>query len=181
MSSNSWFCLVINATSCHGNSDKIVSEITGILQNSISSVLVVNPTEIVSSGEYFIFIEGKNAMKKKDDILRLSCVLRVISSGETPYVFSEKEVESFRKSIEKKENSFSFKRGDIVFVTEGEFKNLFGLVLGNKDSNVRVMFKFHVRNFVEELEPKLLRKEKNIFEFQPSNIDRKEWIKKFTE
>jgi transcription antitermination factor NusG len=135
----------------------------------------------MSTGEYFIFIEGKSVMRKKEELLNLSCVIRIISTGETPYAFSESEVNSFRNSIVKKDNSISFKRGDIVYVKDGCFKNLFGLVLGNKDENIRVLFKFHVRNFIELLEPKILRKDKNIFSSQPPNIDKKDWFKKFTE
>jgi len=176
-----WYCLVINATSCHGNVDKVVSELTNVLQNTVSSVLVVNSLEIMKTGEYFVFIEGKNSIKKKDDLLKLSCLLRIISIDETPYAFSDKEVETFRKSIEKKDYSISFKRGDVVFVKSGCFKNLFGLVLGNKGENVKVLFKFHVRNFINVLEPNLLKKEKNVFDFKPENIDKKDWFKKFTE
>lgn len=181
MSGKSWFCLVISSASCHGNTDKVVEEITATLSNCASSVLVVNSSDIMSTGEYFVFIEGKNAMKKKEELLRLSCVTRIISTGETPYAFSDSEVESFRNSIVKKDNSVSFKRGDIVFVKEGCLKNLFGLVLGKKDENIRVLFKFHVRQFIEELEPKMLKKDKNVFSFQPPNIDKKDWFKKFTE
>jgi len=178
---NNWFCLVIGATSCHGNTDKVVSEIAATIQNNASSILVVNSSDIMNTGEYFIFIDGKNAMKKKEELLRLSCVSRIISTGETPYAFSDSEVDSFRSSIIKKDNSVSFKRGDVVFVKEGRFKNLFGLVLGKKDDDIKVLFKFHVRNFIEEMEPKVLRKDKNVFDFQPSNIDKKDWFKKFTE
>lgn len=176
-----WFCLVINSASCHRNTDKVVEEISSVLKNSASSILVVNHSDIMNTGEYFIFIEGKNALKKRDELLNLSCVIRIISNGDNPYIFSESEVNSFRNSILKKENAISFKKGDIVFVKDGCFKNLFGLVLGEKDNKIRVLFKFYVRNFIENLEPKILRKEKSIFSFQPTNIDKKDWFKKFTE
>lgn len=176
-----WYGLIINASSYYGNSDKIVSEITNILQSAAESILVVNDKKIMETGEYFIFVNGKNVMKKKEELLKLSGLIRIVMSGNSPYVFSEKEISSFTSSIEKKDKAVVFKKGDIVFIKDGCYKNLFGLVMGIQKDKIKVLLKFHVRSFSHLFEPKLLKREKSIFDFKPSNIDKKDWLSKFTE
>lgn len=176
-----WYGLVINASSYYGNSDKIVTEITNILQTTVQEILVVNDKKIMETGEYFIFINGKNTIKKKENLLKLSGLLRIISVGDQPYVFSEREIASFTNSIEKKNTAVCFKKGDVVLIKDGCYKNLFGLVIGNQKEKVKVLLRFHVRDFTFLFESKQLKKEKNIFDVKPSNIDKKEWFNKFME
>jgi len=174
-----WYCLVINSSTHHGNSDKVVSEITSVLKAATSEIFVINDKELMKTGEYFIFAEGKNVLKKKDELVKLAGVIRIISVGEQPYAFTEKEVSSFTRSIEKKDKITTFKKGDVVFIKEGSLKNLFGLVCGIQKTRVKILMRFSVRNFFVYLEPKVLKREKSIFENQPPNIDKKEWFEKF--
>jgi len=174
-----WFCVVINSTAHYGKAESVVEELKGVLLSSDSEILVINEPEIVSTGEYFVFISGKQFLKRKDDILKLSSVLRIISVGEKPYCFSDKEVSKFTQSIEKRGHSVTFKKGDIVVIKDGYLKNLFGLVTGLRDNKVRVLLRFYVRDFEILAEPKELKLEKSIFDNIPVNMDKKEWFDKF--
>ena len=160
-------------TSHHGKTESVIEELKSVLYPGVTEIVVVNDPEILKTGEYFVFLSSKNFLKKKDDIVKLSSVLRVESRGETPYRFSDKEVSGFVKSIEKQDQSVPLKKGDVVVVREGYLKNLFGLVCGNKGGKVKVLFKFHVRKFHELLDSKILKREKSIFDAMPSNVDKK--------
>lgn len=179
--SKKWYCVVISSTAYYGKTESVVEELKGVLHPNISDIVVVNEPEIVKTGEYFIFVSSKNFLKKKESVEKLSCVLRIQSSGNTPYCFSDKDVSGFLGSIEKKGKCVEFKKGDVVMVREGYLKNLFGLVCGNKNGKVNVLFRFYVRDFKELLDGKNLKYDKNIFELMPSNIDRNDWFKKFSE
>ena len=177
---SSYYCLVINSSAYHGNTEKVVKEIKSIIQNQSKQITVVNNKELVNTGEYFIFVEGKQALAKMNELVKLSGVLRVVSVGDTPYGFSEKELSGFTTSIEKKETIEKFKKGDIVYIKDGCYKNLFGLVMRNKKGGlVEVLMKFHVRNFRVCFEHKTIRREKSIYDFKPTNIDNKDWFEKF--
>lgn len=179
IANNHWYCVVISSTAYYGKTDLVIEELKSVLFPSAAEILVVNDPEIMKTGEYFVFVSSKNFLKKKEDICKLSCVIRIQSSGDSPYRFSDKEVSGFVKSIEKKDEVASFKRGDVVVVKNGYLKNLFGIVSHNTKGKVRVMFRFHVRDFYEEFEPKDLKYDKSIFDSMPSNVDRSEWYKKF--
>lgn len=177
---NKWYCVVVNATAHYGKTEAVINELKSVLYPASTQLMVVNNIDLVKTGEYFIFVSCKSFLKKKEDILKLACVLRVVTSGNDAYAFSEKELGSFVKSIEKKEKEVKFKKGDVVIIKDGYLKNLFALVCGRKGAEIRVMLKFHVRSFRVNLAPKMLKYEKNIFDFMPSNTDRKEWFKKFS-
>jgi len=176
-----WYCVAVNSAAYYGKTEMVVEELKSVLLPSKSELIVINEPEMMKTGEYLVFISSKNFLKKKDDIIKLSCVSGIQSKGNIPYPFTEKEVSCFVKSIEKKDSSVSFKRGDVVIIKEGSFKNLFGLVCGNRKGKVNVLFRFYVRDFHEFFDPKELKLDKNIFDFMPSNIDRQDWFKKFTE
>lgn len=183
MASNCWYCLVVNAVSHYGKSDVVVEDVKGVLYPASSKFIVVRDQANAKADEYFIFVSSSNFNKKKEELVKLSCILRIISQSDgIPYPFTKKEINPFIKSIEKKENCPNLKRGDVVLVKNGYLKNLYGLVIGKSGLNkLRVMFKFHVRSFVTELPSKELKYEKSIYDTMPVNTDKKDWLKKFTE
>jgi len=178
-----WYCLIINSTSHYGKSNIVVEEIEGIFSKSKEKpqFIVIEDKEIKKTGEYMIFVCSPDFQSKKEQIVRLSSVVRIIENDGISYRFSDSEVKKFTKSIEKNGADMRFKKGDVVFVRDGYLKNLYGLVTGkNRDgSKIKVLFKFHVRSFIRELNPKDLRLEKNIFKDMPCNISNQDWFKRF--
>jgi hypothetical protein len=112
---------------------------------------IVCNDNLIETGEYYLFVQCRNYSEHLESVNQNRYITGVVPSRASPHVFSDIEVEEFEKSVGKKEVVVGgFKNGDVVLVTEGYLKGLYGIVVKELSSKkVKVFFSFYVRQFYE--------------------------------
>jgi hypothetical protein len=103
---------------------------------------------------------------------RSPMVVSVVPSVHTPHLFSEEEINKFYKSTHKENLKPELECGDVVLVKDGYLKGLYGLVVKNTSSGLKlsknttsrfkISFRFHIRKFCEIIKSSSLEKVGNL-------------------
>jgi len=152
-----WVCLVVGGS----DHDRMVAEVTRIFGDDLVEVRVVTPLD--DSSESYCLVRCRDYLPHVGELMSSSVVRAALPSYERPQPLTDEEVEEFCLSMEPKASKRPC-RGDLVRVLDGYLSGLFGIVAGpGKGDGWRVLFRFHVKDFEEELMPLQLEILDNVF------------------
>lgn len=148
-----WICLMVDGTFRHGDREAVDREIASIFgQDLIDARTVCNEEMSGSTGEYYLFLKCGNYDDHLERLKKSAVVVSVIPSYENPHRFNDNEVDEFAGSVEEPKKPGELDEGDMVRVTEGYLKNLYGVVERKSRSGIyKVVFSFHLRRFSDIL------------------------------
>ncbi len=162
-----WICILLN----HQYSKK---ESLDIVRKEMGKIFGKDElgVEIAKSGKcdaegfgYYAFVNCLNYEKHVSGLRRSRVIYDVLPSYKSPHFLSEEEVLSFKESAENGGKPKELFYGDLVKVEEGYLKNLYGIIrLKNDDGTYKVFFKLYTMKFNEDLSPKVLDLQRNIFD-----------------
>jgi len=162
-----WICILLN----HQYSKK---ESLGIVRKEMDKIFGEDGLgmEIAKSGTcdaegfgYYAFVNCLNYENHVAGLRRSRVIYDVLPSYKNPHFLSEEEVLSFKDSAENEGKPKELFYGDLVKVEEGYLKNLYGIVKSKNDDNTyKVFFKLYTMKFDEDLSPKVLDLQRNIFD-----------------
>lgn len=144
-----WVCIDINTRYSHQEDyDAVKKGMKNILGNDCSSILCVGDT--LSDGvfdnamETYIFIKCKNIFAHLKALQESKYVKNILNSFENVSYIPDSEIDSMLKSWEenKVEHMDVIHYGDLVQIKGGPYKNLFGIVIGQRKKGFEVLFKF---------------------------------------
>lgn len=148
-----WICLMVNGAFRHGDAKAADREIASIFgADMLEKRTVCNAEMYGSTGEYYLFLRCANYHDHLDRLRKSLAVVSVVPTYESPHAFSDAEIGEFMASVEKPKKPRELERGDMVQVTEGYLKNLFGVVEHSEGRDkYKVAFSFHLRKFSDTL------------------------------
>ena len=153
--SEGWICLYINIQYLSSfDSLEIRRRLFGIFGESFIDSLLIRDNQ--GSIDNYIFVKCIDYFSHIEKLKESSFVFNVLESFENPKFISEKEIETFGKSLGKKELDILV-AGDIVKATETYLNGLYGIVIKNYGNDAYlVKFKFYVKDIFEKLDRKSL-------------------------
>ena len=148
-----WICLMVNGLFRHGDVTAVDREIASIFAGDLLEKRAVRSVEIKdSTGEYYLFVRCVNYHDHLERLRKSMAVVSVVPTYDAPHVFNDVEIRDFVASVEKPKRKRDLERGDMVQVTEGYLKNLFGVVEHSEGRDrYKVAFSFHLRRFSDTL------------------------------
>jgi transcription antitermination factor NusG len=162
-----WICILLN----HQYSKK---ESLDIVRKEMDKVFGEDNlgVEIAKSGTcdsegfgYYAFVNCLNYENHVSGLRRSRVIYDVLPSYKSPHFLSEEEVLSFKDSAENEGRPEELFYGDLVKIEDGYLKNLYGIVKSkNDDGTYKVFFKLYTMKFDEDLSPRVLDLQRNIFD-----------------
>lgn len=146
-----WIGLMVSRTLPYDDKKAISNELKLIFGKDILKYEIVCNEQMSTSGEYFIFVKCLNYWSHISDLNRCHYVSGVIPKKDDPYKFSDKEINDFYVSADRKEYpKIDFVNGDVVLIKDGYLKGLYGVVVKQLSSKkYKIFFSFYVRQFFE--------------------------------
>ena len=148
-----WICLMVSRTLIHDDDKAISRELSLIFGRDFLGYKVVCNDDMVSSGEYYMFVHCDNYWDYAEAIGACHFITGVVPSRESPHHFSPKEIREFLLSAgSKAKKSSCVHSGDVVLIKRGYLRGLYGIItkeLPNK--KCKVFFSFYVRQFSESI------------------------------
>lgn len=161
----SWICLVMKESYRHGNRDAALQEIKSVFGESFLDYRLLGDGIQDRSGEYYMLVKCSGYWGGIPERLnKAMSVDRVVPELMSPAFMTDQEVEDFVGSSVSVADRESFVLGDLVLVKTGYLKGLYGLVIGENRGKFRVVFQFHLRRIVENIDCSRLEKVSNVFE-----------------
>lgn len=152
--SKQWLGLMVDGLFHSGDRKIIAREISSVFgKDLIETRYVCSEDMAESTGEYYLFVRCNNYPEHQERLVTSKAIKAVVPSVDSPYWFNNDEVNEFAGSAAKAREPGELYKGDMVQVTEGYLKNLYGVVGGKVSSDkYRVVFNFHLRRFSEILQ-----------------------------
>jgi len=174
-----YYCVSCFASSHNRRRDIVVTEFKKILSDKKAEFVIVDDADIISTGEFYVFIDSTEFASKHPMIASLQAVSFVHCVNGSPYRFPESEVKKFFKDVEVGNMGDGFQDGDTVIVRRGYLKNLHGIVKSVEENKCKVFFSFHTRSFVETLNKSWITKSGTVLVSKPKTVPKIDWIEKF--
>jgi transcription antitermination factor NusG len=165
-----WYCLIVN--------DKYVKKDNIPLVKGVIKKILGNKTEIFclehkeeTSLDGYYFVKSDCLIEKIYSIKNSAYFSNVLNSFSNVVEISDEEIEKMKSSVENKYKQ-DFCYGDIVVIKQGEYSNLYGVVLNVKTRECDIGVKFCTGNFLIKVKKDDLKKEKNVFNYirKPFNV-----------
>lgn len=163
-STDNWVCLMISATFKHGNLTTAEREIRRIFGRDLKEIKTVWNEALMESGGYYCLVLCSDYSAHIQELKVCAPDICVLESVDDPKWLSKREVDEFVASSSVSQESTSLRIGDIVLVSDGYLKNLYGLVYGKKGKRCCISFKTHLRTFTENIATKSLKVVGNFFQ-----------------
>lgn len=174
-----YYCVSVFASAHNRRRDIVIMELKKILSDKNAEFVVVDDADILSTGEFYVFVRSENFESKHPMVSALQAVSFVHCIQGKPYRFQESEVKKFFKDVEVGHSKEGIQEGDIVCVRRGYLKNLHGIVKSVETNKCKVFFFFHTRSFIENINKSWINKTGNVFVSKPQNVPRAVWLEKF--
>jgi transcription antitermination factor NusG len=175
-----YFCVSVHASSHNRRRDIVITELKKILSDKNAEFVVVDDADILSTGEFYVFVRSDEFANKHPMISALQAVSFVHCTHGIPYAFPESEVKKFFKDVEIGHTEDGIKQGDIVCVRRGYLKNLHGVVKSINGNKCKVYFSIHTRCFIENINKSWVNKTGTLLVSKPQKVPKETWIEKFT-
>ena len=153
MEKSAWICISVSRTLRYDDDKAITRELSIIFGSDLLGYKVVCNDDIVSSGEYYMFVHCNNYWDHAESLGRCHFITGVVPSREAPHSFSSKEISEFLSSVGHKDKKAAcIHNGDVVLIKRGYLKGLYGIVIKElTNKKCKVFFSFYVRQFNELL------------------------------
>lgn len=149
---NDWICLLVNPKYYRRGKEVIELELFKVFGDDLVELRVIIDDESTDAEEYYAFIRCRNYQEHLSKLMNCRVIKGVLSSYDSPTYLSHEDVKGFISSINEEEIPECLSVGDVVKVNEGYLSGLTGLVVKDKGSMIyEVKFKFHTREFEEEI------------------------------
>jgi len=141
---------MVSASFRYGDKEALVGEIRSIFGNDLAEVRLIDDEVMRESGEYYCFVNISEYEVHVESLIESTAVCRVVPTYDCPHEFSPQEVDDFGKSVDRAEVPEGFDIGDMVMLTNGELKGLYGIITKQAEhGHYIVAFRMCTRAFEE--------------------------------
>lgn len=166
----SWYCLVVNDKYIKKDNIPLIRSVIKKMFGNKTEIFCVDQKEEMGLDGYY-FVKTDNFMEKIFSIKGCAYFSNVLNTFTNVVEIRDEEIERLKKSVEKKYRQ-EFHYGDVVLIQQGDFSNLYGVVLNVKMRECDVGVKFCTGNFLVKINKEDLKKQQNIFNYirKPFNV-----------
>lgn len=162
-----WVCLTAAFDSKSSEPKALLErEVRVIFGEDLRSVVVVLDQRRQMFGDHcFVFVECRNYAAHVEQLRQSRAIVAVVPEYDNPSFVPPHEVAQFDRSVRLRGRPARLYAGDIVTVTSGYLSDLKGIVLREASpTSYYVIFRFHVRSFVEIISADALEHDGNVFD-----------------
>ncbi len=131
---------MIRSSFHHGDENALAVELGHVFGKNLTEARIVRNDVMLTSGEYYCFVDCDDYNAHVESLISSVAVSGVVSSYDSPEMFSDSDVDSFLASVDAKDASKPLRMGDVVRVSENHWYlgGLYGIVEASHDDHCHI-------------------------------------------